>query len=112
MRSRSPRMVRARIAPSGPVIGHPTPPAAERRVYRETQGKARRLLWLAGLVQCVVSGRTQFFRRGSSESRRVGRRPAELVRKRLQAVFGYASKAALIRNTKGGHLYYILLATP
>jgi len=33
-------------------------------------------------------------------------------RKRLQAVFGYASKAALIRNTKGGHLYYILLATP
>src|SRR5438034_9888401 len=79
MRSRSPRMVRARIAPSGPVIGHPTPPAAERRVYRETQGKARRLLWLAGLVQCVVSGRTQFFLRGSSESRRVGRRPAELV---------------------------------
>lgn len=33
-------------------------------------------------------------------------------RKRLQEAFGHASKAALIRNTKGGHLYYLLLATP
>jgi three-Cys-motif partner protein len=33
-------------------------------------------------------------------------------RERLRAVFGHASKAALIRNTKGGHLYYLLLATP
>jgi len=30
-------------------------------------------------------------------------------RKRLQIVFGHSSKAALIRNTKGGHLYYLLL---
>ena len=41
-----------------------------------------------------------------------GRALLNWYRKRLQAVFGYASKAALIRNTKGGHLYYILLATP
>lgn len=33
-------------------------------------------------------------------------------RERLQQVFGHTSKAALIRNTKGGHLYYLLLATP
>lgn len=33
-------------------------------------------------------------------------------RNRLKNVFGHASKAALIRNTRGGHLYYLLLATP
>lgn len=33
-------------------------------------------------------------------------------RNRLRQVFGHASKAALIRNTKGGHLYYLLLASP
>jgi three-Cys-motif partner protein len=33
-------------------------------------------------------------------------------RRRLQQSFGHASKAALIRNTKGGHLYYLMLATP
>ncbi len=33
-------------------------------------------------------------------------------RERLKEAFGHASKAALIRNTKGGHLYYLLLATP
>jgi three-Cys-motif partner protein len=33
-------------------------------------------------------------------------------RGRLQQSFGHASKAALIRNTKGGHLYYLMLATP
>lgn len=31
---------------------------------------------------------------------------------RLTMCFGHASKAVLIRNTKGGHLYYLLLATP
>jgi three-Cys-motif partner protein len=41
-----------------------------------------------------------------------GRALVNWYRKRLQAVFGHASKAALIRNTKGGHLYYLLLATP
>ena len=33
-------------------------------------------------------------------------------RERLQQTFGYASRAALVRNTKGGHLYYLMLATP
>jgi three-Cys-motif partner protein len=33
-------------------------------------------------------------------------------RKRLEKAFGYASKAALIRNTKNKPLYYLLLATP
>ncbi len=31
---------------------------------------------------------------------------------RLKQAFGYVSKAALIRNTRRGHLYYLLLATP
>jgi len=33
-------------------------------------------------------------------------------RDRLRKAFGYASKAALIRNTHGAHLYYLLLASP
>lgn len=33
-------------------------------------------------------------------------------RSRLKETFGFASKAALIRNTKRGHLYYLLLASP
>lgn len=32
-------------------------------------------------------------------------------RGRLETVFSYVSKAALIRNTRGGHLYYLLLAS-
>ncbi|QDT46454.1 Ribosomal RNA large subunit methyltransferase J [Symmachiella dynata] len=33
-------------------------------------------------------------------------------RARLKKAFGHVSKAALIRNSKGGHLYFLLLATP
>jgi three-Cys-motif partner protein len=32
-------------------------------------------------------------------------------RDRLRSVFPHVSKAALIRNTRGGHLYYLLLAS-
>lgn len=32
-------------------------------------------------------------------------------RSRLETVFSHVSKAALIRNTRGGHLYYLLLAS-
>ena len=41
-----------------------------------------------------------------------GKALLEWYRKRLRATFGYVSKASLIKNTKGGHLYYLLLATP
>lgn len=41
-----------------------------------------------------------------------GRALVDWYRVRLKEVFGHVSKAALIRNTKGGHLYYLLLATP
>ena len=41
-----------------------------------------------------------------------GERLAKWYRDRLAKVFGHASKAALIRNTKGGHLYYLMLASP
>jgi three-Cys-motif partner protein len=33
-------------------------------------------------------------------------------RERLRKAFGHVSRAALIRNTRGGHLYYLLLASP
>ena len=36
----------------------------------------------------------------------------EWYRSRLRNIFGYVSKAALIRNTRRGHLYYLLLASP
>jgi three-Cys-motif partner protein len=32
--------------------------------------------------------------------------------RRLKEAFGFASKAALIRNTRGRHLYYLMLASP
>jgi three-Cys-motif partner protein len=52
-----------------------------------------------------------FFVDGSVKVEESGRALVNWYRKRLQSVFGHASKAALIRNTKGGHLYYLLLAT-
>jgi len=33
-------------------------------------------------------------------------------RDRLKATFGHVSRAALIRNSRGAHLYYLLLASP
>ncbi|MBW3598456.1 MAG: three-Cys-motif partner protein TcmP [Planctomycetes bacterium] len=33
-------------------------------------------------------------------------------RGRLRAAFGHVSRASLIRNTRAGHLYYLLLASP
>lgn len=41
-----------------------------------------------------------------------GERLAKWYRDRLAKAFGHASKAALIRNTKRGHLYYLMLASP
>lgn len=32
-------------------------------------------------------------------------------RERLRTIFSHVSKAALVRNTRGGHLYYLLLAS-
>ncbi len=43
---------------------------------------------------------------------RSGKNLLNWYRERLRAAFGYASKAALIRNTRGAHLYYLLLASP
>lgn len=41
-----------------------------------------------------------------------GVRLVNWYRNRLKDAFGYASKAALIRNSRGGHLYYLMLASP
>ncbi|MFO0916665.1 MAG: three-Cys-motif partner protein TcmP [Pirellulales bacterium] len=41
-----------------------------------------------------------------------GKRLVKWYQSRLQAAFGHVTKAALIRNTRGGHLYYLLLASP
>lgn len=41
-----------------------------------------------------------------------GKALTQWYRQRLAQAFGHASKAALIRNTRGGHLYYLVLATP
>jgi three-Cys-motif partner protein len=41
-----------------------------------------------------------------------GKRLVKWYRGRLKEAFGFASKAALIRNTRGGHLYYLMLASP
>jgi len=41
-----------------------------------------------------------------------GKRLVKWYQGRLRAAFGHITKAALIRNTCGGHLYYLMLATP
>jgi three-Cys-motif partner protein len=41
-----------------------------------------------------------------------GEHLAKWYRDRLQAAFGYASKARLVRNSRGGHLYYLIHAGP
>lgn len=41
-----------------------------------------------------------------------GERLVKWYRGRLREAFGFASKAALIRNSRGGHLYYLMLASP
>jgi hypothetical protein len=40
-----------------------------------------------------------------------GRRLVKWYCGRLKEAFGFASNAALIRNTRGGHLYYLMLAS-
>ena len=41
-----------------------------------------------------------------------GKKLVKWYQGRLKAIFGHVSRAALIRNTKGGHLYYLILASP
>ncbi|MGG5821931.1 three-Cys-motif partner protein TcmP [Falsiroseomonas sp. HW251] len=41
-----------------------------------------------------------------------GQRLLEWYRSRLKAAFGHVSPARLIKNTKGGHLYYLIWAGP
>jgi three-Cys-motif partner protein len=41
-----------------------------------------------------------------------GKKLVKWYGERLRKVFGHVSRAALFRNTKGGHLYYLLLASP
>ncbi|HWL69382.1 MAG TPA: three-Cys-motif partner protein TcmP [Geminicoccus sp.] len=41
-----------------------------------------------------------------------GQRLLEWYRGRLEAAFGHVSPARLIRNTRGGHLYYLIWAGP
>jgi three-Cys-motif partner protein len=41
-----------------------------------------------------------------------GRQLLKWYRERLRNVFGHVSRAALFRNTRGGHLYYLMLASP
>lgn len=46
------------------------------------------------------------------KARESGMEIVDWYRRRLITCFGHVSQAALIRNTKGGHLYYLMLATP
>jgi len=41
-----------------------------------------------------------------------GKKLVKWYQGRLKAIFGHVSRTALIRNTKGGHLYYLILASP
>jgi hypothetical protein len=58
------------------------------------------------------SRRTLFDENAEEKVEHSGKRLLEWYRRRLKSAFGNVSKAALIRNTRGGHLYYLLLASP
>ena len=55
---------------------------------------------------------TLFGKEVDEKSEESGRRLVRWYRSRLEKAFGYVSKAALIRNTRRGHLYYLMLASP
>jgi three-Cys-motif partner protein len=64
-------------------------------------------------VGVVYSKSTTLF--GDEAERKVeqsGERLVKWYRGRLKEAFGFVSKAALIRNTRSGHLYYLMLASP
>ena len=58
------------------------------------------------------SRQTLFGEDAEEKIEKSGERLLKWYRDRLKKAFGNASKAALIRNTRNGHLYYLLLASP
>jgi three-Cys-motif partner protein len=46
------------------------------------------------------------------KAQQAGKKLVRWYRKRLEKEFGFASKAALIRNSRNGPLYYLILASP
>jgi hypothetical protein len=55
---------------------------------------------------------TLFGEASDEKVERSGRRLVKWYRERLRNEFGHVSRAALFRNTRGSHLYYLLLASP
>ncbi len=56
--------------------------------------------------------KTLFGEEQDTKIKKSGQRLVKWYRNRLKNEFGYASKAALITNTRGNDLYYLLLASP
>jgi len=53
-----------------------------------------------------------FFGDAEEKIEQSGKRLVKWYQGRLRAAFGHVTKAALIRNTRRGHLYYLMLASP
>jgi three-Cys-motif partner protein len=61
----------------------------------------------------IYRSRTTLFGEDAEEkAEQSTKRLLKWYRDRLRKAFGHVSKAALIRNTRKGHLYYLLLASP
>ncbi len=56
-------------------------------------------------------GKTLFGDENQDKIEASGKALLKWYRDRLRSIFSHVSKAALIRNTRGGHLYYLLLAS-
>lgn len=56
-------------------------------------------------------GKTLFGDEAQDKVEASGKSLLKWYRERLRTIFAHVSKAALIRNTRGGHLYYLLLAS-
>ena len=60
----------------------------------------------------VYEEKTDLLGTKSEKRQDAGQRLLEWYRGRLKAAFGHVSPARLIKNTKGGHLYYLIWAGP
>lgn len=84
----------------------------EGRISTERQALLDDLFGSTGWRSVVYEDKPTLF---GSETRKIeesGKRLAIWYRDRLKALFGYSAGPRLVRNTNGGHLYYLIFAGP
>jgi three-Cys-motif partner protein len=65
-----------------------------------------------GWFDVVYPESSELFGQRRRKAADAGERLVNWYRERLRTAFGYVSKAYLVRNSKGGHLYFLIFAGP